>query len=166
MRESVIHPLEPIYNAESKVLILGTMPSPVSRQRAFFYAHPQNRFWPVLSTLLNLPCPKDNDGRRVLCLSHGIALWDVLKSCSIDGASDASIRDAVPNDLSPILNCADIKAIFTTGKAAERYYRRLCLKTTGIPPVALPSPSAANAAMSFNTLLESYRIILPFIGLA
>ncbi|MFV0497028.1 MAG: DNA-deoxyinosine glycosylase [Candidatus Fimivivens sp.] len=164
MRQTVEHPLSPIYNAHSKVLILGTMPSPKSRQHAFYYAHPQNRFWKILCALLGHPPVNDNDARQMLCLSHGIALWDVLQSCTIEGASDASIRDAVPNNIDQILQTTDIQAIFTTGQTAEKFYRRLCEPSTGKPAIVLPSPSAANAAMHLDTLIERYRILLPYLS--
>ncbi|HWP50391.1 MAG TPA: DNA-deoxyinosine glycosylase [Clostridia bacterium] len=163
MRQIVEHPLTPIYNANSRILILGTMPSPMSRQRAFYYAHPQNRFWTILCTLLEYPFIADNDGRRCLCLAHGIALWDVVQCCTIEGASDASIRDAVPNNIARILSEANIRAIFTTGKTAGNLYHRLCESNTGKTAFVLPSPSAANAAMRLETLVERYRIILPYL---
>lgn len=163
MRQTVEHPLPPIYDENSKVLILGTMPSPVSRQRAFYYAHPQNRFWQILCTLLKCPPPADNAARRSLCLSHGIALWDVLQSCTIEGASDASIRNAVPNDIGRILAASDIRAIFTTGQAAGGFYHRLCERGAGRSAIVLPSPSAANAAMRLDALVERYRVILPYL---
>ena len=164
MRQTIAHPIPPLYDKNSRVLILGTMPSPVSRERAFYYAHPQNRFWRVLCTLLDCPACADNDSRRRLCLTRGVALTDVLKSCTIEGASDASIQDAVPNDLSPILNAADIRAIFTTGQTAGRLYRRLCEPLTGRPAIVLPSTSPANAAMRLETLIERYRVILPYLA--
>lgn len=163
MRQTVKHPLAPVYNERSRVLILGTMPSPMSRQRAFYYAHPQNRFWKILCTLLMCPPTDDNVARRSLCLLHGIALWDVLQSCTIEGASDASIRDAMPNDIDRILAASDIRAIFTTGQTAGFFYHRLCEHDTGKSAIVLPSPSAANAAMRLETLVERYRIILPYL---
>lgn len=164
MRETIEHPIPPLYNKNSRVLLLGTMPSPASRQRAFYYAHPQNRFWKVLCALLECPECEDYDSRRKLCLDRGIALTDVLKSCTIKGASDASIKDAVPNDLSTILNTSDIKAIFTTGQTAGKFYRRLCEPLTGIPAVILPSTSPANATMGLEALIERYRVILPYLS--
>lgn len=160
MREEVIHPLEPIYNAQSRVLILGTMPSPASRRQSFYYAHPQNRFWRVMFEILGAPFSEDADARRRLCLDNGIALWDVLQSCTIEGASDSSIKNAVPNDLSRIFGAADIKAVFTTGQAAGRLYRRLCEPSTGMAAVILPSPSGANCAVKTELLVGRYSEIL------
>lgn len=159
-REAIIHPLPPIFNEDSTVLILGTMPSPVSRRQAFYYANPQNRFWRVLCAVLQEGYTEDNKARRALCLSHRIALWDIIKSCTIEGASDSSIRNAVPNDISSLIGKTRIRAVFTTGKTAGRLYTRFCEDKTGIKAVVLPSPSGANCAVSLERLIESYREIL------
>jgi len=163
VREQVIHPLQPIFNADSKVLILGTMPSPVSRQQSFYYAHPQNRFWRVMFEILERPYSTEREDRIKLCLDSGIALWDVLQSCSIEGASDSSIKNAVPNDLSVILRTADIKAVFTTGQTAGRLYQKLCFPQTGITAHILPSPSGANCAVKTETLISRYSEILRYL---
>ncbi len=113
----VMHTLEPVYNEYSRVLILGSLPSPKSRETGFYYGHPQNRFWPVLAAVLGCPPPTTNDEKRRLLLEHGIALWDVIASCEIAGADDASIRPPIEaNNFTPILNTAHIAGIFTTGK--------------------------------------------------
>ena len=112
----VVHPLPPVYDQSSLVLILGTMPSPKSREYGFYYSHPQNRFWRVLSTLFQEPLPQNNAEKEALVRSHHIALWDVLASCEIQGAADASIRRPVANDLRPIFETAPIRAVLTTGK--------------------------------------------------
>lgn len=163
MSDIVFHPIEPVFNSRSRILILGTMPSPKSRQAGFYYAHPQNRFWRVMFSVLGEEFSTDTEKRRELCLSHGIALWDVVKSCEITGAADSSIKNAEPNDLNLILQKADIKAIFTTGKTAQRLYQKLCQSKTGISAAVLPSPSGANCAVSFDSLMISYRAILPFL---
>lgn len=163
MYENISHPLKPVFDTNSKILILGTMPSPKSREKGFYYAHPQNRFWRVLFELLGEDFSHDIDARRALCLSHGIALWDVLASCDISGAADSSIKNAVPNDFSAILAAADIRAVFTTGKTAARLYHKLCEDKTGLAAVTLPSPSAANCAVPFEALKQSYSVILPYL---
>ncbi|MBP0981380.1 MAG: DNA-deoxyinosine glycosylase, partial [Oscillospiraceae bacterium] len=124
---------------------------------------PQNRFWRVMFSLFDEEFSTDTEKRRQLCIDHGIALWDVVKSCEIEGAADSSIKNAAPNDLGCILEKADIKAIFTTGKTAEKLYKKLCQSKMGIPAIVLPSPSGANCAVSFDKLLQSYRAILPFL---
>lgn len=95
----VLHELPPVFNEQSRVLFLGTIPSPKSREKGFYYAHPQNRFWPVLAAVFGEEIPQTTEERRAFALSHGIALWDVLASCTIRGADDQSIKDPVPNDL-------------------------------------------------------------------
>lgn len=163
MSNFVRHPIPPVWDHTSKILILGSMPSPKSREAGFFYAHPQQRFWNVLSAVLNDPVPDEIPARRAWLLSHHIALWDVLASCTISGASDSSIKDAVANDLSPILSGASIRAIFTTGGAAQTYYTRLIQPKTGIPATRLPSTSPANCAVSLEQLIDAYRIINDYL---
>ena len=159
----IVHPLEPLYTERSRVLVLGTMPSPKSREVGFYYGHPQNRFWKVLGALFGELEPLGIEGRTAFLHAHGIALWDVLQSCGITGASDASIKDPKPNDLSPILRAGDICAIFTTGKKAFDLYEKYIKSATGIPAAALPSTSPANCACSFDRLCEAYRVILPYL---
>ena len=159
----VDHPLEPVFDERSRVLVLGTMPSPKSREAGFYYGHPQNRFWRVLSALFDEPIATTNERRRDQLLCHHIALWDVLASCDIDGASDASIVDAVPNDLSRILDAAPVEAVFCTGAKAAELYARHCESATGMPCAKLPSTSPANAAVKFDELVEAYRAILPHL---
>ncbi len=162
-REStlVVHEIEPVFDERSRVLVLGTMPSPVSRAEGFFYGHPQNRFWRVMEALFGLPdhALADNDARRAFLLEHQIALWDVLASCTIEGASDASIHHARPNDLRRILDAAPIEAVFTTGTKATQLYHRLCEKDCGMPATPLPSTSPANARMRLPDLVQAYRPI-------
>ena len=132
------------------------MPSPKSREARFYYAHPQNRFWRVLAAVFGAPVAVTNEERRAFILSHRLALWDVLKSCEIAGASDASIKNAVANDLSVVLSRAPIRAIFCTGTRAAALYRRLIEPQTGIAAFALPSTSPANCAVSFDQLCAAY----------
>lgn len=157
--EHIEHGIPPVFDGRSEVLVLGTMPSPKSREAAFFYGHPQNRFWRVLATLFDEPVPEDNAERADLLLRRHIALWDVLASCDIAGASDASIANARPNDLSRILGKAPVRRVFCTGAAAARHYTRLCEDVCGLPAEKLPSTSPANAAWSLPRLVEAYRPI-------
>lgn len=158
-RQTVFHTLEPVFDEHSRVLILGTMPSPRSRETGFYYNHPQNRFWRVMAAVLGEELPASNAEKKALVLRHGIALWDVLASCEIKGAGDASIRAPIPNDLDRILGAADIQTIFTTGQKAAELYRRWLLPRTGREAVALPSTSPANARMRLEELIEAYRPI-------
>ena len=107
------HPIPPLYDEHSKILILGSFPSVKSREQQFFYGHKQNRFWRVMAQVLDCAVPETVEQKKEMLLSHHIAVWDVIASCEITGSSDASIRDVTPNDLSQILNCADIRAIYT-----------------------------------------------------
>ena len=156
----VHHELEPVYDRNSRILILGTIPSPKSREFGFYYGHPQNRLWRVLAEVFDATVPVTNEEKERFLLSRHIAMWDVLKSCEIKGADDSSIAKPKPNDINMILSAAKIKAIFTTGKKATDLYKRLCYPDTGIHSVYLPSTSPANCR-SFNheTLVEAYRII-------
>ena len=161
--ERISHAFDPVFDSESRVLILGTMPSPKSRELGFYYSHPRNRFWPVLSKIFGEEIPKTPEEKQIFCLRHKIALWDVLKECDIEGASDSSIKNAVPNDISVILNSADIKAVFATGATAAKLYKKFIAAETKIPATVLPSTSPANAKIGIEELFEEYKIILDFI---
>lgn len=153
----MLHELAPLYDERSCVLILGTMPSPKSREAGFYYMHPQNRFWRVLAEVLGERLTRTIAERRELCLRHNIALWDVLASCEINGASDSSIKSAVPNDIPALLKKCPITAVFTTGKKAHELYRRFFPELAD--DVCLPSSSPANRAVSEEKMLEEYRAI-------
>ncbi|MBQ8171628.1 MAG: DNA-deoxyinosine glycosylase [Oscillospiraceae bacterium] len=161
--ERVSHEFPPVFDENSKVLILGSIPSPKSREQGFYYMHPQNRFWKMLCNVLGEDIPADTDGRRKLCLSHGIALWDVLESCDISGASDSSIKNAVPNDLDRIFRTADIRAVFTTGKTAHKLYQRF-FEGNGHEAVCLPSTSPANRTITEEAMLTEYRRIGEYLN--
>lgn len=161
--EHIIHSIEPVFDAESRVLILGTMPSPKSREVQFYYGHPQNRFWRVLAAVLGEEVPRSVPEKKAMLLRHRIALWDVLAECEITGASDSSIRNPVANDLSVILDHAPVQAVFTTGAIAWKLYTRLQKPHTGIEAVRLPSTSPANCAVKMEALTEAYKAILPWL---
>ena len=111
MKETIIHPFNPIYDKDSKVLVLGSIPSPKSRELGFYYGHPQNRFWKVLSKVYDEPIPNTIEEKKTFVLKHHIALWDVVHSCEIVGASDSSIRNVVSNDIENLLLKTNIKYI-------------------------------------------------------
>ena len=159
----VYHTLEPIYSKNSTVLILGSMPSVVSREKQFYYRHPQNRFWRVLAALTNNPLPQTNEEMKNMLQTSGIALWDVISSCEITGSSDASIKDVTVNDIGLILKSASIKAVFLNGSKAGQLYRRYCKTTEDIPKTVLPSTSPANASYSLERLIESWSIIKQYL---
>ena len=155
----LIHPFEPVYDGDCTALVLGTMPSPVSREKGFYYAHPRNRFWAVLSALFDETFPVSTDERRRLALKHHIALWDVLASCDIEGASDSRIKNPVCNDFLPLLENSKIKSVFTTGRKAYTLYMKRCYGITRMAAVPLPSTSPANCRFSFPELLKQYAAL-------
>ena len=155
----ISHPFPPLYNENSRILILGSFPSLKSREQKFFYGHPQNRFWKVTATVFECSVPQTIEEKRRFLLAHGVALWDTIASCDIVGSSDSSIKNVVPNDLTPILEGAKIEKIFVNGKTSEKYYNRYIRDKIGREAVCLPSTSPANAAWSLERLVEVWRVI-------
>ena len=161
-KQLIVHDIPPVFAANSRVLLLGSLPSPKSRAQGFFYGHPQNRFWPTLAAVLNEPVPaRDNiAAKKAMLLKHRLALWDVLASCQIAGASDASITQPQPNDIASLLAQTQIQAVFCTGAKAYSLYQKLCLPQPGLPAQMLPSPSPANRRWSNAQLQAAYQKIL------
>ena len=159
MSETLTHPIPPVFDENSRILILGSFPSVKSREQQFFYGHPQNRFWRVLAGVLDCPVPGTVPEKKNLLLFHGIALWDVIARCEISGSADASIRNAVPNDLTEILRTGQIERIYCNGGTAAALYRKHLLPHTGMEAVTLPSTSPANARCSVNNLIEAWSVI-------
>ena len=155
--EHVIHPFPPFYDADSTILILGSFPSVKSREQMFFYGHPQNRFWKVMAAVFSDEIPDTIADKKKFLSRHHVALWDVIGSCDIEGSADASIGNAVPNDLSEILEKADIQTIIVNGKTADRYYRKFIQNTIGREAACLPSTSPANAAFGIGRLVEEWE---------
>lgn len=155
------HPIQPVYNKNSQILILGSFPSVKSREQGFFYGHPQNRFWRVLSTVYHASLPVTIEEKKQFLLDHHIAVWDVIKSCDITGSSDSSIKNVVANDLEIILSHADIREIFVNGKKAEKLYKKYIQGKVNREAVCLPSTSPANAAWSLEKLVEEWYVIQP-----
>lgn len=159
--EHVVHSIPPTYDERSRVLVLGSLPSPKSREYGFNYGHPRNRFWQVMARLADEPIPDTVDRKRDFCLRHHIALWDVVAECDIEGASDASIRNATPNDLAKIVKQTPIEAVFCTGAKAYELYNKLgCEQACGMPAVKLPSTSPANAKATLEELTAAYACVL------
>ena len=154
-----VHPIPPVYREDSTVLILGSFPSVKSREAGFFYGHPQNRFWKVLAVIYGEEVPLTIPQKRDFLLRNHIAVWDVIQSCEITGSSDASIRNAVPNDIRRILDNAGIRQIYVNGQTALRLYRRYLLPVTGRDCVCLPSTSPANAAWSVQRLVQAWTMV-------
>lgn len=159
----VIHEFDPVFNEESRILMLGTMPSPKSRETGFYYGHPRNRFWKVVSDVCGEELPGTREDKIAFALRNKIAVWDVLAGCEIEGADDSSIRKPEPNDMSRILDHADIRAVFTTGTKASQLYRRYCYPKTGIEAVALPSTSPANCRVTYEELYQAYSVICRYL---
>lgn len=152
----ICHPIPPVFDSRSRILILGSFPSVRSREEGFFYGHPRNRFWTVLARCFDAVPPVTTDEKKAFLLARRIALWDVIGSCEIRGSADSSITNVTPNDLSVILDHASVEQILLNGKTAEKYYRKY---NPGIPLPArcLPSTSPANAACSPEDLIRSWK---------
>ncbi len=156
----VTHTFEPVYDGNSEILVLGTFPSVKSRESAFYYGHPQNRFWKVLAGLTGEEVPGSIAEKKTLLLKHRIAIWDVIRSCDIEGSSDSSIRSVEANDIAGLLRASRIREIYGNGDKACQLYNRFCREQTGKEIHRLPSTSPANAAFSLGRLLECWSVIL------
>ncbi len=154
------HNIPPVFDKNSRFLILGSFPSVKSREVQFFYGHPQNRFWKVISSVFNCDCPQTVEEKKQFLLLNNIALWDVIHSCDITGSSDSSVKNAVPNDLSQILKNSNVTRVFTNGNLSYTLYNKLCLADTGIPAIKLPSTSPANAGWSLERLTDEWKRLL------
>ncbi len=157
--ERHVHPIPPIYDNRSTVLILGSFPSSASRKECFYYAHPQNRFWRLIARIFDSELPNTEEDKRKFLLDHGVALWDVIAECDISGSSDNTIRNVRTNDLSLIFSAADINAVFTNGNTAAKLYEKYLYPITKIKAYSLPSTSPANAAYSMQKLYEKWKMI-------
>lgn len=155
----IIHPIQPVYDKDSKVLILGSFPSVKSREEGFFYGHPQNRFWKVTTSIFDEEIPRTPQEKKAFLIRNHIALWDVIGSCDIDGSSDSSIRNVKVNDISMILTTADIKAIYLNGKKAYHLYQKYMQPVIQREGVCLPSTSPANAVWSLEKLKQAWSVI-------
>ena len=160
--DRILHPISPLYNKESKVLVLGSFPSVKSREAQFFYHHPQNRFWKVISTICEETLPVTIEEKRELLLRNHIAVWDVIKSCEITGSADSSIKNVITNDLSEILHSAQINGMIANGNTAYQLYMKYIFPNTGIDIIRLPSTSPANASCSVDRLVEEWSLIRTF----
>ena len=158
--QSIIHPFPPVFDENSKSLILGSFPSVKSRESMFFYGHPQNRFWKVLAIIFNQPIPQNIEDKKNLVLDNGLALWDSIHSCTVIGSSDSSIKDVIPNDIRDIIQNSNINRIFCNGALSHKMYMKYIFPDTGIKAVKLPSTSPANATFSLEKLVEEWKMII------
>lgn len=163
--ERVTHPFPPLYNQDSRVLVLGSFPSVKSREAQFFYHHPQNRFWKVLSAVFNESVPITIEEKRDLLLRNKIAVWDVIQSCEITGSADSSIKNVIPNDLTEILQTAKLNRIISNGGTSHQLYMRHIFPLTGIESLKLPSTSPANASCSMDCLVKDWSILRTYVGM-
>ena len=155
--QSLRHEFAPVWDSDSEILILGSFPSVRSREEGFFYGHPRNRFWDVVSAVMDCPKPVSIEEKRAMLLSSHIAVWDVIAGCRVRGSSDSSIRDVVPNDISGILENSAIRKILANGRTAEKFYHRYIYPAVQRQITAMPSTSPANAAWTLERLIEAYR---------
>ena len=155
----IIHPIQPVYDKDSKVLILGSFPSVKSREEGFFYGHPQNRFWKVTASIFDEEIPRTPQEKKAFLIRNHIALWDVIGSCDINGSSDSSIRNVKVNDISMILTTADINAIYLKGKKAYHLYQKYMQPVINREGICLPSTSPANAAWNIDKLKQAWNVI-------
>ncbi len=154
------HTFEPVWDERSQILILGTFPSVKSRENQFYYGHPQNRFWKLLAALTGSTVPQTIEGKKKMLLENGIAVWDVIQRCSIQGSSDSSIRDVVVNDIASLIKKSKISRIYGNGAKACELYDKFVREQTGIDIQKLPSTSPANAAYQLERLQKEWRKVL------
>lgn len=155
--ERVQHTFPPVYDGNSRILILGSLPSVKSREQNFYYGHKQNRFWKVIAEVLGSSVPETIEEKRKLLLANGIALWDVIAECDIVGSSDSSIRNVTVNDIAGLLQKTKIEKVAANGGKAKQLYDKYLYQETGREIIAMPSTSPANAAWSLERLVEAYR---------
>ena len=154
------HPFEPVFSKNSRILILGSFPSVQSRESQFYYGHPRNRFWKVISALFDTSVPLTIADKKALIIAHGLALWDSIASCSVSGSSDASVKNVVVNDLSIITNVCEIQRIYCNGHLSWQLFERYISPEVKMDAICLPSTSPANAQWSYERLLDAWRVIL------
>lgn len=155
----VTHEFGPYYDKNSEILILGSIPSPKSREIGFYYGHPQNRFWKVLEQVYSEKIEDTIPCKKAFLTKHHLALWDVLSSCYIKGASDSTIKSPIVNDINQVILNSKVKKIYTTGKTAYNLYNKYCYKKTNIKAVYLPSTSPTNCRLKLQDLTEEYKIL-------
>lgn len=158
--KQISHEFPPVYDVNSKILILGSFPSVKSREMQFYYGHPQNRFWKVLAAVLGDEIPTTIEEKKSFLLKHHIAVWDVIDRCSIQGSSDATIKDVVVNNFDEILRNSAISTIFVNGTKAYELYCKYAEAQTGMKAIKLPSTSPANAAWKLEKLCSAWMKII------
>ena len=164
--ETLVHPIPPFFGGKPRILILGSFPSVKSRESGFYYGHPKNRFWALIARLCGEETPISVEEKKALLERHGIALWDVISSCTLSGSADSSIKNAVTSDIAPMIEKYGIAAVFTNGKKAHELYVKRILESTGVTDVCLPSTSPANASYGFDRLIKEWSVIKKYFFLS
>lgn len=159
MKQIVNHSFDAYFESDSKILILGSIPSVKSRELGFYYMHPKNRFWKVISRVFDEEYSETIEEKKDFLKRNKIALWDVVKQCEIEASSDSSISNVIPNDILSLLQQTKIENIYTTGKKAFDLYQKYILPTTKKEAIYLPSTSPANATFKEEELVQKYQII-------
>lgn len=154
---NISHTFSPIYDDNSEILILGSLPSVKSREEGFYYGHPRNRFWKVIAAICGCEEPATIDAKKYMLIQNHIAVWDVIDSCDIKGSSDSSIKNVIPADIKGLIEKTNIQKIYANGKTAEKLYRKYILPLTGMEVTGLPSTSPANAAMTLDNLIQLWN---------
>lgn len=157
--EFLVHPIPPFYDTESRVLVLGSFPSVKSRETGFFYGHPRNRYWSMIAAICGTETPVTIEQKKAFLSTQHIAMWDTIRSCTITGSSDSSIRDVVPNDLDRILKTAPIRNIYCNGTTSYNLYMKYIYPRTGRPALKMPSTSPANAAWTLEKLIGAWDVM-------
>ena len=161
---SQTHPFKPIFDKNSKILILGSFPSVISRKFGFYYTNPQNRFWRVLAAILKAAVPESTDEKIKFLLSHNIAIYDAAISCEIEGSSDAKMSKIVPVNLNPIFKEANIRQVYANGGKAyeicKKYLEGEIIKATKNEVIKLPSTSPTNAKFSLEKLTNQWSMVV------
>lgn len=154
----ILHPFLPLFDKNSKILILGSFPSVKSRQINFYYGHPQNRFWKVISAIFNEIEPKTIEEKKLLVLSNNIALWDSIKSCDIVNSSDSSIKNVQINDIKGLINNTNINKVIFNGNTSYKMFEKYNKENfENIKFVCLPSTSPANAKFKLQDLIDIWK---------
>lgn len=156
-RAHIVHPFEPFFKDDSRILILGSFPSVASRKDGFYYGNPKNRFWKMLALIFKDSVPHSIEEKKNFLSVHRIALYDVIKECTISGSSDSSIKDVVPSDLDKIIKNCKIEKILANGKTASKYFEKY--QSRKLIPIlrSMPSTSPANASFSLERLSEIWK---------
>lgn len=164
-KQHIVHPFEPIINSDSKVLILGSLPSVKSREQGFYYGHPQNRFWKVVSRICGAECPTTIDEKRNLLVEHHIAVYDSIYECDIIGSADSTIENVVPTDIAKLIEGTNIGIVYCNGSTSYKYCTKYN-RNLKVPIVCLPSTSPANAQWNVDALESAWSRVARYLNRA